>query len=167
MQEGPTNLRYVKGISDTLTGYNPRKEGSGNICLTYGRMDLLGDFTNLSSVIAGVSPGGLFATSVISTNLSQAAILGDKPFPWPLGVPIGPNIPGTLFNSPTIPFEYFGGLPLTASEQSIMPLSSHFDLRQEGNDPLLSTPVGQPDLNREQVCFYMMNYTVLLPVVSK
>jgi hypothetical protein len=180
LQEGPTNLRYVKDSSDTLTGYNPRKEGSGNICLTYGHMDLLGNSENHSQAIAGVSSGvmsvppppppppllnSVATVSIPGTNLSQAAILGDKPFPWPLGVPIGPNVPGTLFNSPVMPFEYFGNS--TPGLSSLPVLTSTFDLRQEGNDPVLSTPLGQPDLNRGQVCFYMMNYTVLLPVVNR
>ena len=180
-QEGPTNLRYVKGISDTLTGYNQRKDGSGNICLTYGRMDLLGQHANRTEVLAGVTPGNLISEppppplvnslSVLPTsgiNLSKAALDGEKPFPWLLGVPIGPNVPGTLFNSPATPFEYFGRTTPIVGQLGVAPvLTSTFDLRQEGNDPLLSTPAGQPDLNRGQVCFYLLNYTVLLPVVSK
>ncbi len=178
-QEGPTNLRYVKGISDTLTGYNQRKDGSGNICLTYGRMDLLGQRENRSNVLAGVTPGNLISQPTLATlrlsalpipgiNLSHAALDGEKPFPWLLGVPIGPNVPGTLFNSPATPFEYFGLSAPIVGELRVEPvLTSTFDLRQEGNDPVLSTPVGQPDLNRGQVCFYLLNYTVLLPVVSK
>lgn len=182
-QEGPTNLRYVKGTNNTPTGFNPRKDGSGNICLTYGRMDLMGQRDNRTEVLAGVTPGHLIpqppppppplvnSASVLpipGINLSQAALDGEKPFPWLLGVPIGPNVPGTLFNSPATPFEYFGSTIPTMGLLGAGPaLTSTFDLRQEGNDPLLSTPAGQPDLNRGQVCFYLLNYTVLLPVVSK
>jgi hypothetical protein len=32
-----------------------------------------------------------------------------------------------------------------------------FDLRQEGNDPALSTPINQPDPNRGQVCFHNLD----------
>jgi hypothetical protein len=177
--EGPTDLHYVKGVSDTITGYSPRKDGSANICMTYGRMDLLGESENGTQVIAGVTPGhlsapllqrsGAFSSTVISgTNLSQAALAGEKPFPWLLGIPIGPQVPGTLFNNPATPYEYFGQTTPTVSQISLAdPLTSTFDLRQEGNDPALSSPVSQPDPNRGQVCYYLMNYTILFPVVNK
>jgi hypothetical protein len=171
LQEGPTDLRYVaSGISNTLTSFRPRPDKSGNICLTYGRMDLLGSPISGTSVLVGVAPGNLPITTSPGINLSEAARANDRLFPSPLGLPLGPGLVNTLFTPSTV-FEFFGqdALPvLTRLNGAISsPITPTFDLRQEGNDTVLSTPIHQPDLNRGQVCFYIVNYSVLMPVIMK
>jgi hypothetical protein len=166
LQEGPTDLRFVHVSTTTLAGFNPRPDGSGNLCVTYGRMDLPGTATTQTEVLVGATPGNMAWPQASGLNLSQAALTGDLPFPSPLGLAMG-----TVFQR-AMPFEFFNlGVPasytVTNGITVTYPASPTFDLRQEGNDPVLSTPVNQPDLNRGQVCFYILKYAVLLPVITR
>jgi hypothetical protein len=171
LREGPTDLWYVRtGISDTLTGFSPRPDKSGNICLTYGQMDMLGSPISGTNVLVGVTPGNLPITTSTGINLSEVARANERPFPSPLGVPLGPGLPNTLF-TPSTAFELFGqdSAPILSRVTGLgpSPITPTLDLRQEGNDTVLSTPLNQPDLNRGQVCFYLVSYSVLLPVVMR
>ncbi|MCL5994954.1 MAG: hypothetical protein M1546_02725 [Chloroflexi bacterium] len=163
--EGPTALRYVTGTNGTLYGFSPRADRSGNLCVTYGRMDLTGVPTTGTQVLVGATPGHQTIPSWPALNLSQAALLNDQPFPWPLGLPMGPLVPATpyeLFNlGVPASFTVTGGITVT------FPATPTFDLRQEGNHTVLSTPLNQPDLNRGQVCFYISYFRGLFPLVFR
>jgi hypothetical protein len=152
LQQGPTDLHYVQ-TADNLqpAGYNPRPAYSGNACMTYGRMDLLGA-TDYDDTLVGATPGGLVVTTTPGINLSAAALAGDLPFPAQLGVAITPQVPGS-------PYEYFtagttSSYTVTDGITTTFPAVAVFDLRQEGHDAAAASPVGQPDANRGQVCYY-------------
>ncbi len=152
LQEGPTNLRFVTDPNNALVGINPRPDRSGNLCFTYGRMDLLGSQAAGDATLVGVTPGRQPITTTPGINLSAAAVSGDAPFPAPLGVAMGSTIPAS-------PYELFTlGVPasytITGGITTTFPARPVYDLRQEGNDPVLSTAATQPDPNRGQVCFY-------------
>ena len=74
--------------------------------------------------------------------------------------------------TPATPYEFFNlGVPasytVTGGITVTFAATPTFDLRQEGNDTVLSTPQNQPDLNRGQVCYYISNFRALLPVVYR
>jgi hypothetical protein len=170
-KEGPTDLHFVKGITSTLAGFSPRPDGSGNLCLTYGRMDLLGDPISGTETLVGATPGHLSSLAAPGVNLSRLARMNDLPFPTPLGVAMGPGSPANQF-LPSAPFEFFntgarGTFTVTGGITVTTPARPTFDLRQEGNDAALSTPVNQPDLNRGQVCFYIVNSALFFPIVLR
>jgi hypothetical protein len=152
LQEGPTDLRYFTDPNNLLSSARLRPDQSGNLCYTYGRMDLLGSKAGGDTVLVGVTPGHQPITTTEGINLSASALAGDAPFPAQLGIEMGASIPAS-------PYEYFElGVPATFTVTSgittTFAAEPVFDLRAEGNDPALSTPLNQPDPNRGQVCFY-------------
>jgi uncharacterized repeat protein (TIGR01451 family) len=69
--EGPTDLRFsVTPGTGTLLGRNPRLNGTGNVALSYGRMDIKGLVAE--PVVVGYSSGGLPAASVAEINIGEA-----------------------------------------------------------------------------------------------
>jgi hypothetical protein len=72
-----------------------------------------------------------------------------------LGIAMGSAIPAS-------PYEWFtlgtrSSYTITGGITTTFPAHPAFDLRQEGNDPALSTPINQPNPNRGQVCFHNLN----------
>lgn len=145
LQEGPTApLYYVDPNSGLPLPVSPRQDGSGYFRFDYGRMDLLG--TPSSPVLVGYSAGGL-SPSVLPGNLSEEARAREAAQPNDPALPIG---------DPAARYEIFDtGAPptITVSGGITMPVSAKpaFDLRIEGNDPALSTPVNQVNQNRGRV----------------
>ncbi len=119
-QEGPTALRWTVNAAGQIVGRRVRPAGSGYFTFAYGRMDLLG--SSAIPVVVGFSAGSL-----------------------PSG---GPNQQTVNFS--TQPSRIGDGSQLALYEifNSGLGLSPAFDLRFEGNSPLLCTPSGQPDPNR-------------------
>ncbi len=155
LKEGPTDNLFFTDINNQLQSASPRPDHSGNLCYTYGRMDLLGSQTAGDSVLVGVTPGAQPVTTTLGINLSDGALAGDSLFPSQLGIAMGASIPAS-------PYEYFNlGVPasftVTNGVTTTFAAEPAFDLRYEGNDPTLSTPVNQPDPNRSQVCFYNLS----------
>ena len=152
-QQGPTDLHFVQGVNNLQpAGYNPRPAYSGNFCYTYGRMDLIGSTAIGDQALVGAAPGFLPLSSTPGLDLGDVARANDLPFPAPLGVSIG-------ITTPASPYEFFStGTPntfiVTGGVTTTVPGTPVFDLRQEGNDPALGTPVNQMDQNRGQVCFF-------------
>jgi hypothetical protein len=63
---------------------------------------------------------------------------------------------------PASPYEWFtlgtrSSYTITGGITTTFPAQPAYDLRQEGNDPALSTPLNQPNPNRGQVCFHNLN----------
>jgi hypothetical protein len=162
LQEGPTALIYdLNPKNNVTTAKSPRRDGSGYFLFDYGRMDLLG--TPSGPVLVGYSVGGQ-PSDVAPANLSQQARAVEAS---------DPHDPAILINNPAALFEFFStGVPptITVSGGITMPVYAKpvFDLRVEGNDPALSTPINQPDQNRGEVL--MVNFQglkVYIPQVSK
>jgi hypothetical protein len=153
LMEGPTDQRFFTDtINNVLSSTTPRPDHSGNLCFTYGRMDLLGSRQAGDQVLAGVTPGRQPVTTTLGINVSANALTGDVLFPSQLGIAMGAAIPAS-------PYELFTlGVPdsftVTNGITTTFPAQPVFDLRQEGNDPALSTPLNQPDPNRGKVCFH-------------
>jgi hypothetical protein len=122
LQEGPTDLRF-KNIGGSIVGKFTRPDGSGYATFHYGRMDLIVSAAN--PVLVGYSVGDQPSSP---TGLCTTADLGN----FPNGNLIGNNSQATIF-------EIFN------SGTTAKP---GFDLRFEGANRGLSTPVGQHDLNR-------------------
>ena len=122
LQEGPTDLRF-KNIGGSIVGKFTRPDGSGYATFHYGRMDLIGSAAN--PVLVGYSIGDQPSSP---TGLCTTADLGN----FPNGNLIGNNSQATIFE-------------LFNSGTTAKP---GFDLRFEGANRALSTPVGQHDLNR-------------------
>jgi hypothetical protein len=145
LQEGPTaSDYYIDPNSGFLLPVAPRQDGSGYFRFDYGRMDLLG--TPDSPVLVGYSAGGLLPT-VLPSNLSEAARAREA---------AQPHDPALSIGDPAALYEIFDtGVPptITVSGGITLPVSARpaFDLRIEGNDPSLSTPINQADLNRGRV----------------
>jgi len=156
LQEGPTDQLYFTDTINSLLGsYPPRPDHSGNLCVTYGRMDLLGSASASDQVLVGVTPGRQPITTTAGINLSAAALAGDVPFPQALGIAMGGAIPAS-------PYELFtlgqpGSYTITGGITTTFPAKPVYDLRQEGNAAAASTPIGQPDPNRGQVCFHNLD----------
>jgi hypothetical protein len=121
-------------------------------------MDLLG--TVNQPVLVGYSIGALSVLNppgLCETNLSTAAVRADT---GPFGVIDGQTatIMPCLIGEGTEPtiFELFnsGNGPQLGSGGEIAFATPDFDLRFEGNDPALCTPIRQRDLNRGKVGFY-------------
>jgi hypothetical protein len=159
LQEGPTDLRFTREPNTGISvGCPPRPEGSGHFIFDYSRMDLLG--TADSPVITGYSIGGLPETNppgLCETNLSEAARAADTN---PFGVIQGQtaSIAPCLIGEGTEPtiFELFedGSGPTVGSGGEVTLATPDFDLRFEGNDPVLCTAARQRDLNRQRVGFF-------------
>jgi uncharacterized repeat protein (TIGR01451 family) len=145
LQEGPTALNYyIDPNSGLPLPVVPRQDGSGYFRFDYGRMDLLG--TPDSPILVGYSAGGL-PSSTLSDNLSEAARTRETAQPQDPALPIG---------NPAALYELFDtGVPptITFSSGITVPVSAEpaFDLRIEGNDPALSTPIHQANQNRGRV----------------
>ena len=122
LQEGPTDLRF-KDIGGSIVGKVTRPDGSGYATFHYGRMDLIGSAAN--PVLVGYSVGDQPSSP---TGLCTTADLGN----FPNGNLIGNNSQATIFE-------------LFNTGTTAKPA---FDLRFEGANRALSTPVGQHDLNR-------------------
>ncbi len=156
LQEGPTDQHYFTDtINHVISSANPRPNGSGNLCVTYGRMDLLGSQQAGEAVLVGVTPGNQPITTTPGINVSAAALAGDVLFPSALGIGLGDAIPAS-------PYEWFtlgtrASYTVTGGITTTFPAHPAYDLRQEGNDPVGSTPIHQPDPNRGQVCFHNLN----------
>jgi hypothetical protein len=121
-------------------------------------MDLLG--TDSNPVITGYSIGGLNPLNppgLCETNLSEVARAADLN---PFGVINGQtaSIQACLIGEGTEPtiYELFnsGSGPRIGSGGEITFATPDFDLRFEGNDPLLCTPARQRDNNRGKVGFF-------------
>jgi uncharacterized repeat protein (TIGR01451 family) len=144
-KEGPTAPDYYIDPNTGLpVGTSPRQDSSGYFRFDYGRMDLLG--TSDSPVLVGYSAGGL-TPDILPSNLSDDARAREAEMP---------NDPALLIGWLPARFEFFNtGVPptITVSGGITMPVSAlpAFDLRGEGNDPALSTPPNQPNLNRGRV----------------
>lgn len=155
LQEGPTDQRSYTDANNVISSAAPRPDHSGNLCITYGRMDLLGSQPGSDAVLVGVTPGRQPITTTLGINLSAEALAGDAPFPSQLGIAMGGGIPAS-------PYEFFTlGVPasftVTNGVTITFPAQPAFDLRQEGNDAAQSTPLNQPDPNRGQVCFHNLS----------
>jgi hypothetical protein len=107
-----------------LVGSPPRPDHSGFFNFSYGRMDLLGGPG--TPIVTGYSVGGL-GSAPLETNLSVdgKALLGD--------------------GSQDMIYELFDAGSSAAPD---------FDLRDEGNSAILSTPAGQVDPNRGHLSFF-------------
>ena len=159
LQEGPTDNRFtVEPTTGVIIGCPSRPDGSGHFVFEYCRMDLLG--TETQPVLVGYSIGGLSALNppgLCETNLSEAARAADT---GPFGVIQGQtaSIMPCLIGEGTEPtiFELFneGVGPRLGSGGEIAFATPDFDLRFEGNDPALCTPIRQRDLNRGRVGFF-------------
>jgi hypothetical protein len=159
LQEGPTDLRFTREPNTgVLVGCPPRPDGSGHFVFDYGRMDLLGTLDR--PVITGYSIGGLAETNppgLCETNLSEAARQADTN---PFGVIQGQiaSIAPCLIGEGTEPtiFELFedGSDGSVGSGGEITLATPDFDLRFEGNDPVLCSAQRQRDLNRQRVGFF-------------
>jgi hypothetical protein len=152
LREGSTDQRFFTDANNLLTSTTPRPDQSGNLCFTYGRMDLLGSQQAGDMVLVGVTPGHQPVTTTLGINLSAQALAGDAPFPSQLGIAMGGGIPAS-------PYEFFKtgarvSFTVTNGITTTFAAKPAFDLRQEGNDAALSTPINQPDPNRGQVCFH-------------
>ncbi len=74
LQEGPTDLRYFNDVNNNMiNGSVARPDRTGNVCLTYGRMDLLGSQSGGDQVLVGVTPGAQPVTTTPGINLSSTA----------------------------------------------------------------------------------------------
>ena len=138
LKEGPTDQRYFNDVNNNLlSNYPPRPDHSGNLCFTYDRMDLLGSAQAGDPVLVGVTPGRQPITTTPGINVSAAALAGDVPFPSALGIAMGSAIPASPYELFTlgVPASYTvtNGVTTTFAAQPV------FDLRQEGNDPALSS----------------------------
>ncbi|PYP86616.1 MAG: hypothetical protein DMF61_13125, partial [Blastocatellia bacterium AA13] len=165
--EGPTALHFtsvtIPGTPNqtVVVGCPPRPDTTGQFCLDYCRMDLLG--TSSNPVIAGFSIGNQNALNppgLCSTNLSRAAVAAD-------GSQFLAQQPGDvdvvaqcLLGEGTEPeiFEFFqgGSGPKIGSGGEITLTTPAFDLRFEGNDSGLAAAIQtrQQDRNRGRVCFF-------------
>src|SRR5262249_22671973 len=155
-----------------LVGCPPRADSTGIFVFDYCRMDLLG--TSRRPVIVGFSVGGLTPTNppgLCATNLSEASRAADNaPFGTLAGgggscsstggeaVLVGGGPPcGCCIGEGTEPsiFELFNGGKDASlgTGGEITNATPCFDLRFEGNDSALCTPLRQRDLNRQRICF--------------
>jgi hypothetical protein len=158
-QEGPTDLRFaVEPTTGLNIGCSPRPDGSGHFIFEFCRMDLLG--TDVQPVITGYSIGGLSILNppgLCETNLGEAARTADT---GAFGVIQGQtaSIMPCLIGEGTEPtiFELFnsGSGPRLGSGGEIAFATPDFDLRFEGNDPAICTPIRQRDLNRGRIGFF-------------
>ncbi len=159
LQEGPTDLRFVtEPTTGTIVGCPPRRPGSGHFIFDYCRTEILG--TPDLPFLTGYSIGGgsgLNPPGLCETNLSEVARAADNN---PFGVINGQtaSIQACLIGEGTEPhiYELFndGRGPSTGSGGEITFATPDFDLRFEGNDPALCTPIRQRDLNRGKVGFF-------------
>jgi hypothetical protein len=161
LKEGPTALLFHNSlVSSVPVGSSPRRDGSGYFLFDYGRMDLLG--TPDSPVIVGYSVGSK-SQNIIPTNLGERARAQEA---------ASPEDPALLIGAPPALYESFTtGVPptITVSGGITMPVSAKpaFDLRIEGNDPALSTPVNQTDQNRANVLMVNATNFAYIPLIEK
>jgi hypothetical protein len=170
LREGPTDLRFVREpVTGNLVGATPRPDGSGYFVFDYNRMDALGA-GDLNPIITGYGAGNGVNTNppgLCEVNLGEAARAAENTF----GViqnqtaSIAPLLIGEG-TEPTL-FELFNdGQPASIGTQGEIFLATpDFDLRAEGNDTGLSTPVRQRDLNRGRIGFAGLGLPPL-PVIT-
>ncbi len=153
--EGPTDGMF--SIVDTPHKW--RSEGSEWFFLDYGRMDLLG--TQALPVLSGYTIGGN-TDAITSTNLSEP-MRGA----FALGIPYPALITVPRFSR----FEFFD----TGTEakmlnpgpgQEFEPAVPSYDLRFTGNNPLVTTPADQPDLNWDILAF-IKGLGVFFPILKR
>jgi hypothetical protein len=159
LQEGPTDLRFtLEPTTGVVVPCPSRPNGTGHFIFEYCRMDILG--TDIQPVLVGYSIGGQSALNppgLCETNLSTAAVRADN---GPFGVIDGQTatIMPCLIGEGTEAtiFELFnsGSGPRLGAGGEIAFATPDFDLRFEGNDPALCTPIRQRDLNRGKVGFF-------------
>ncbi|MCC6188006.1 MAG: Ig-like domain repeat protein [Anaerolineales bacterium] len=140
--EGPTDLRFqAEPATGALVGLPARPQGSGQMCFDYGRMDAIG--LAASPILAGFAAGSQ-PPGAGEINLSEVGRAADlNAFPNPPGL-IGDG-------SQYVTYEFFdSATPASGSSPAV----SAFDLRFEGNDPASGTPAGQPNRNRDRLCFF-------------
>jgi hypothetical protein len=157
-QEGPTDLAWERDpVTGLLLGCTVRREGSGQFCFEYCRMDLLGTYER--PVLAGYSVGYQLPTlppGLCELDLGEAARLADAGV---FGVIQGftASVLACLVGEGTEPtlYEYFneGKDAFIGVWGDFNSALVDFDLRAEGNDAVQCTPASQPDLNRGRVCF--------------
>jgi hypothetical protein len=141
-----------------LIGCPRRLAGTGHFIFDYARMDILG--TPDRPVITGYSEGGaspLNPPGLCETNLSLAAANADSsPFKVIDGQTA--SIQDCLIGEGTEPhiFELFneGRDASIGAGGEIVLATPDFDLRFEGNDPALCSPLRQGDDNRSKVGFF-------------
>jgi Big-like domain-containing protein len=141
-REGPTDLRFqAEPVTSLLVGLAARPQGSGQFCFDYGRMDVIG--LNTHAVLAGYAAGSQ-PPGTAETNLSEAGRAAD--------LNAFPDTPGQIGDGfQYVTYEFFhSATPDTGSGPAV----SDYDLRFESNDPALGTPAGQPDFNRDRLCFF-------------
>lgn len=156
LQEGPTDNRFVvEPVTGTLTPTSLRRDGSGNVLFDYARMDLLG--TASRPVLTGYSIGGLDPLNppgLCEINIGNAAADAEN---GAFGIIQSQtaSIDACLIGEGTEPttFEFFnsGFDAQVAASGEITLAVPDFDLRAEGNDPVLSKPVNQVDFNHGTV----------------
>src|SRR5215510_8492969 len=165
-QEGPTDLRFTREpTTNTLIGSPARASGSGNFVFDYGRMDLLGDSLvsgtpDGHNVISGYSIGNGTNTNppgLCEINLGEAARAADENAFGVLQSQTA-SIGACLIGEGTEPaiFERFSdGVRQHAGQLQgeIFLATPDFELRNEGNDFALTTPIRQADPNRGRVGF--------------
>jgi hypothetical protein len=154
-----TAFRYgIDPVTGQLIGCPPRLGGTGNLIFNFGRMALLG--TANRPVITGYSEGGaspLNPPGLCETNLSTAASRAETS---PFGVIDGQtaSIEPCLIGQGTEPhlFELFnqGRDASIGAGGEVIFATPDLDLRAEGNDPALCTPLRQRDFNRGSVGFF-------------
>src|SRR5882724_8501699 len=160
LQEGPTDLRFTREPNTgVVVGCPPRPEGSGIFIFDFCRMDLLG--TDIQPVITGFSISGLSPLNppgLCEINLSEAARAADTSAFGVIQGTIGAINCACCIGEGTEPtiFELFneGSGPRIGSGGEVTFARPDFDLRFEGNDPVLCTSTRQRDLNRGRVCFF-------------
>ena len=174
--EGPTDARFTPvsatGLPTTVVSSPLRREGSGNFVFDYGRMDLLG--TALQPVITGYSIGGLAGTvppGLCEANLGESARSAETSA---FGVLQGQEgrISSCLVGEGTEPsiYEFFneGTVAGLGTGGQVLLATPDFDLRFEGNDPGLSTPPRQRDLNKGRVGLFGVSCAAPIgPVISQ
>ena len=167
-QEGPTDSRFTREPNTgVLVGCSPRPDGSGIIIFDYCQMSLLG--TAEHPVITGYSIGFLDPLNppgLCEINMSKAALAADAN---PFGVLSDTNQQTANIcanccigegTEPTL-FELFneGRTASTGSGGEVTFAFADFDLRFEGNDPLLCSSARQRDVNRGRVCLFGIGCT--------
>lgn len=147
--EGPTDVLWtLEPNSGTLVFCPPVADGNAPFWYDYARMDLLG--VPAEPVLTGYSIGGLSPTNppgLCETNLSEASRASElDPFRTCL---LGEG------TEPTIYEMFDDGIPASISGGGIVTFATpSFDLRNEGNDPAMCTPLNQADPNRDNIGFY-------------
>lgn len=145
--EGPTDYRWkYEPVSGLIVPYYERPNNTGFMRFDYGYMSVAG--SSSQPVLVGYSVGGQSGTvppGLCGINLSEAALAADNDIfrPCLIGEGTEPEI-HQFFNHGT------AGDYQTSAVFDL-------DLRWEGNDPVLATPISRTadaNLNRGNICLY-------------